>query len=78
MNALLAQLMSVTRGDPDKVPEGWKTTTQWAKEFGLSNSATKTYLLAGIRAGIVERKKFRAGGKSGTVLTPYYRELTRR
>lgn len=44
------------RAEP--VPEGWKTSEQWAFEAGRATCTTAAILLNGVKAGIVERRYF--------------------
>jgi hypothetical protein len=42
----------------EKIPAGWKTQMQWAKDSGMSFSHTGSLLLAGVRAKTWERRRF--------------------
>lgn len=43
----------------DRVPEGWKTVEQMAKELGMSYSHTGKLLRSAMKEGKVERRMFR-------------------
>lgn len=60
--------------ETDKVPPGWKTVKQWAKEDGLSVAYTAKLLDLAVIKGRAERHPFRILMPSGMVRTvPHYR-----
>jgi predicted RNA-binding Zn ribbon-like protein len=53
---------------PDKIPAGWKTAAQWAKQWKLQERQTSHILRAALESGQVRRKLFRT--RSGVSLRP--------
>lgn len=64
-NAALERLRAATSPVPDEVPAGWRTSTEWAEKFNLSESHTRKLLARGVRNGGVKSKSFRvaSGGR---------------
>lgn len=59
-----------------KPPEGWKTSKQWAREWGLQQSQTNRILNRAVDAGIMEQAQFRvACSNRGCYPVPHYREI---
>ena len=55
----------------------WKTSRQWAAEWGLQLSQTNRFLQSALREGIMERKNFRiACDGRAHYPVPHYREQT--
>lgn len=52
-------LQEALLGEPDKVPRGWKTSSQIADELGKSACYTRELLLRGVAAKKIESKRFR-------------------
>lgn len=59
----------------DKIPKGHKTASQWADELNLGPSQMRKYLSAGIKAGIVGVKNYRATSGGVTRVIPHYFEI---
>lgn len=58
----------------DETPDGWKTTEQWADELNKSDSVVHKHLREGIKAGIVECKRFPKRSVDGIMRPqPFYR-----
>lgn len=57
----------------DKIPDGWKTCAEWAKEEGLQRWMAGRYLGVGVEKGLIEMKMFRI--KTGQYVrpVPHYR-----
>lgn len=56
------------------IPEGFKTSKQWAQEKGRSESHMARMLNAGVKQGVVEMEVFTLQNASGKCWpTPHYR-----
>lgn len=75
MDALeaLALLRRELSSDVETVPDGWRTSQQWADAWGLSRPHTFTMLSAGLSAGRVEKCDFKIQTPSGVRRVPHYR-----
>ena len=75
-NALLKKILSAKSHAPDEVPKGFKTTNEYAAEWGLKASRTRDILNLGIKDGVVEAKSFRIPtGIDGRLYpVPHFRE----
>lgn len=75
---LLKHLRDAIACKIDEVPDGWKTTFQWANEWGISSNAAGILLSRAIKVGAVERKLFRikTDGR-GVYPTPHYRKANK-
>ena len=75
-NALLKRILSAKSHAADEVPKGFKTTIQYASEWGLKASRTRVLLNSGIRDGVVEARSFRIPtGIDGKLYpVPHFRE----
>lgn len=73
---LLKRLREAIANKPEHVPDGWKTTNQWADEWGVTNTAAGVLLGRAHRVGAIDRKIFRikTGGR-GNYPTPHYKEF---
>ena len=70
----LEMLQNALAGQPDKIPSGFKTKYQWAEEWNVKPKRALEKITAGIRAGLVERKKFRIiNGALGLYPVPHYK-----
>jgi hypothetical protein len=59
---------------PDRVPEGWKTSAEWQKEWGLGQAAVSALLSKAIEAKLCKTKKFLVHrGAVGFRPTPFYK-----
>lgn len=57
---ILAEIQSsLAAGGCDKVPSGWLTTEQWARQWDKSSSHANNLLVAAHRSGLMERQQFR-------------------
>ena len=56
---LLKQLRSAIQKQPEEVPEGWKTATQWSDEWGVTPNAAGQVLGRSVKLGLMQSKKFR-------------------
>lgn len=59
VNALLAELLALKRGQPDKIPKDHMTCDQWAEKWGFSRHKALRLLQAGVKAGKVKTAKHR-------------------
>lgn len=74
MANLLAELArALEEGGVETPAEGFLTSEQHAAAAGLSIQQTGKILLAGIRAGKVERRNFRIRNGARVVPIPHYR-----
>lgn len=71
-STLLSQAL---QGAPDKVPAGWKTSAQLAKESGLGICRTQRALKKLVKQGQVEIKLFRVKVTAKTLPVPHYRRM---
>ena len=53
---------------PDKIPPGWKTTAQWAKQWKLQHRHTSRILGGAVAAGDVRCKSYRI--RTGSIVRP--------
>lgn len=77
VNGLLAELLSLKRGAPDKVPAGHLTCEQWAKVWKMSKHKAFRLLKLGMEKGKVAVAKHRID--TGTKVHPvaHYYEVKR-
>ena len=78
LQAALEQLQSVAcSGATEEVPEGWKTTEQWANLMGRSINTISARIRLLVRSGEWEQRKFRVVSPSGNKVypTPHYRPI---
>ncbi len=74
---LLRRIRDELQGRIVKPGEGWKTSRQWAVEWGLQQSQTNRLLSRAVEAGIMERSQFRVACENrGCYPVPHYREIT--
>jgi len=61
---------------PETVPKGWKTSQQWAEEWGLAQASAQKMLQRAVHAGVMEKKMFRvyAGNRTGATRIWHWRE----
>jgi hypothetical protein len=52
------ELMAEINKSAEKPGKGFKTTNEYAKEWGMSREQASLYIRRGIQAGVVEKKKF--------------------
>ena len=57
---------------PDKIPAGWKTAVQWAKQWKLQQRQTSHILRAALESGQVRRKLFRVRTGVSVRFVPHY------
>jgi hypothetical protein len=69
-NALLKNILAAAANKPETVPAGFKTSAQYADEWGLRASRTRALLNAGVRDGIVEVRNFRVASVLGGRVYP--------
>lgn len=63
---------------PEKIPPGWLTAKQIAKETGKTRSGVAKYLPKGVRAGNVECRKFIVKVGNRIMSAPHYRIIDNR
>lgn len=74
MNDLLKSLKAAINGEADVPPKDFKTSRQWAEEFGKRPEYISRLLRSGIEAGKVEMKVYRVSGTSrGVHPVPHYK-----
>ena len=66
-------LRDYTRTKSEAIPEGWKTTKQWAEHEGISMTHTGTIINRLVAEGTWEMKKFLIAYASFTRPVPHYR-----
>ena len=71
--AALALLRREMSPDPEDVPEGWRTSQQWAEAWNLSRPHTYTLLNSGIASGRVEMREFKIPNRASVRRVPHYR-----
>jgi len=71
-NELLTALRAAASVEPDKIPDGFKTAVDWAKEFGASVDHTRELLNAGAARGLMMKKRFRAPMTNGSRPLTFY------
>ena len=75
---LLKQLRLAIANQPEPVPEGFKTSAQWADEWGITNNAAGIILSRSTKIGMMECKKFRVmSGSRGVYPIQHYREVAK-
>lgn len=57
----------------DKIPPGWKSASDYAREAGIMPQNVKCTLNRGASEGILETRKFKIATKSGLKTTTFYR-----
>lgn len=63
----------VMKSSVEKVPKGWMTTVEWAKQEGLGEGSVGLYLRKGVAMGVIEKRSFMVD-RSGVVRpVPHYR-----
>lgn len=73
-DALLAQVREKCMSAEEIAADGWKTTIQWANEWGKCDSQAGKLIRALVRKNIWESKKFPVQNYSrGTYPTLHYR-----
>jgi Fic family protein len=71
---LLRQLRLAIANQPEAVPEGFKTSAQWADEWKITNNAAGIVLCKSVKNGLIESKKFRVmSGSRGVYPVVHYR-----
>jgi len=71
---LLRQLRLAIANQPEPVPEGFKTSAQWADEWGITDNAAGIVLGKGVKKGIVETMRLRVmSGSRGVYPIMHYR-----
>lgn len=74
--ALFAELTNALRGEPETVPEGFRTSAQWAALWECSLSKVDRLLRHAQAKRIMGRKSFRIANVDGVVRpTPHYFRL---
>lgn len=68
VNSLFKQLSDAIAGKPDVVPKGYKTTQQWANEWGISRPHANKLICAGVSQGIMGKKTLRTRRDDGRVI----------
>ena len=66
-------LRDYTRTKSEPIPDGWKTTKQWADHEGISMTHSGTLIHRLVEEGAWEMRKFRVAYASFTRAVPHYR-----
>jgi len=70
----LEMLQNALAGEPDKVLAGFKTRSQWAKEWSVGESTVRRILSGGVEKGIIQIQSFRIkNGQRGLYPVPHYK-----
>lgn len=64
----LEKLQEAIAGHPEKVESGFKTASQWAREWQIGDSTARRILNGAIGKGIAEIRNFKI--RSGQVFRP--------
>jgi hypothetical protein len=72
---LLEKLFELSVEKVESIPKGFKNVETWMSEFGLGRSQTERYLATGVKAGLMEMKKFRTFEKDRYYRRSYFREI---
>lgn len=59
----------------DEVPEGWKTTIQWAAETGKSRARVTEKIKALVESGKWEKRPFMVKSGDRAIRVPHYRKI---
>ena len=73
---LLRMLTEELNGSPETPPPGFLRRLEWEKAWGCSDGQAKKLLDAGMRAGIIEMRRFRVRCAHGVVSVPHYRHVS--
>ncbi len=71
---LLSKLKNLLSPKEDEVEPGFKTAKQFAEEWGVTLRRANELIAAGVRAKLIECKKFRIKTPASTKMTIHYRE----
>jgi hypothetical protein len=66
------QIQKAVRNDPDAIPEGFKTTSQWGKVFNKSESHTARIINKLKEMNLAETKTFRVQTSSAIRPIPHH------
>jgi hypothetical protein len=72
---LLEKLFELSVEKVEVIPNGFKNVETWMNDFGLGRSQTERYLATGVKAGVMEMKKFRTFEKDRYYRRSYFREI---
>jgi Fic family protein len=75
---LSERLRKLTLCPTEEVPHGWFTRADAEQMWNLNISTATKRIQAGLRAGILETRKFRIESRRGCYPTPHYREIARK
>lgn len=71
----LMQIIRARNIQCEEVPDGWKTSNEYAVEWNVARGTACKYLKNALEMGLVEQKKFRIVS-SGTIQhVPHYKEI---
>jgi hypothetical protein len=68
VNDLLAKLLAIKRGEPDKVPKDHLTCVQWAEKWGVRRTVAQSLIQIAVQKKLMAMKKYRV--ESGVRLYP--------
>jgi hypothetical protein len=73
----LAKLQALIAGGEETPEPGFKTSDEWGKLWGKARATSQGYLHAGVKAGLMEARKYRRKVKSGHDIRPviHWREI---
>jgi hypothetical protein len=66
---MLLRDLTVVKNPP---PEGWYTTEEWARKWGVANRTARTYLNTGVKNGLMQTGMYRPEG--GKQVVPHFKE----
>ena len=73
LDPVLAEILASIQRTADAIPHGFMTIHQWAAQWKLVHGQARIYILQAIKAGIMERKKFRTLTKGRLCIIDHYR-----
>ena len=75
LDPVLAEILASIQRTADDVPKGYMTINQWAARWKLVHGQARIYILQAIKAGIMERKKYRTLTKGRLCIIDHYRAI---
>jgi len=72
---LLDQIHKERLSESHKVEPGFKSISEWAKEWKCARSSAERYVMIGIQKGLMEKKFFRVANKRRYNRVGYYRAI---
>ena len=63
----------IKKSAQEEVPEGWKTSWEWAEEEEVTRSTVNKLLFSLVRSGEMEKKKFKVLCDNRVIAIPHYK-----